>query len=244
MGRYVAWQGRFRLLAARTREPEPGPGVRARSGMLAAAVLFGLAGCAPASSSTTGVAATPVPAASTARAMQGPQQLDDPPTGTVAPPLPNPVTTVRKVPRTGQPGKPMVTAPAAPFGSPAVYSDGLQLRIVKATKALEKGHGPGVMAGRGYVRFELELRNGTAGTINLNQVVLTTYYGSTKQLAAPVYTEGTTTRDFGGTVAPGASTTASYAFAVPAGSLSNVTMVVDFDGVHSSAVYRGAVKTS
>lgn len=243
MGFYVAWQCRSGLPADRTLVPERAARRRARSGMLVTAVLLGLAGCAPASGSAPGAPATPVPAAS-ARAVQGPQALGDPPTGTVAPPLPNPVTTVRKVARAGQPNKPVVTATAAPFGSPAVYPDGVQLRIVKATKALEKGHGPGVMGGRGYVRFELELRNGTAAAINLNQVVLTTYYGATKQLAAPVYTEGTATRDFGGTVAPGASTTASYAFAVPGGSLSNVTMVVDFDGMHSSAVYRGAVKTS
>ena len=41
----------------------------------------------------------------------------------------------------------------------------------------------------GSVRFTVKLTNGSTKAVNLNQVVVTTTYGSTKQLAAPVYTE-------------------------------------------------------
>ena len=97
------------------------------------------------------------------------------------------------------------------------------------------------MAGREYVRFTVKLTNSSAKPINLNQVVVTTTYGASSQLAAPVYTEGAGTYDFSGSVKPGASTTAIYAFAVPTKQLGRVTMVVDFDGLHTSATYRGAV---
>jgi hypothetical protein len=151
---------------------------------------------------------------------------------------------VAKVKRSGVSGSPTVSAPPVAFSSAVVYPDGVRLAITKATKGIEQGHGPGVFAGREYVLFTLQLTNGTSAAINLNQVVVTTFYGTSRQLAAPVYTEGSGATDFSGTVRPGARTTASYAFAVPVKSLSDVTMVVDFDGVHTSATYRGAVKAS
>jgi hypothetical protein len=165
-------------------------------------------------------------------------------TATVAPPLPQPVKSVPKVKRAGQAVTPSVTAPAARFTAPVKYPDGVRLDIVRTTRAAETGHGPGVMAGREYVRFELKLTNGSAKAINLNEVVLTTFYSSSKQLAAPVYTESAKTYDFSGTVKPGASATAFYAFAVPDAGLKKLTMVVDFDGAHTSATYTGAVVVS
>ncbi|GAA2737177.1 hypothetical protein GCM10009867_23360 [Pedococcus aerophilus] len=163
---------------------------------------------------------------------------------TVAPPLPQPVQSVPKVKRSGGATTPSVTAPAAKFSAPVKYPDGVRLEIVKTNRATETGHGPGVMAGREYVRFQLKLTNGSAKAINLNEVVLTTYYSSSKQLAAPVYTESAKTYDFSGTVAPGKSATAYYAFAVPDSGLKKLTMVVDFDGLHTSATYTGAVVLS
>ncbi len=130
------------------------------------------------------------------------------------------------------------------FGSKVVYPDGLQLLITKASKATETGNGPGVFTGREFVNFTLKLTNGTTKDINLNNVVLTTYYGKTRQLAAPVYTEGTGVSDFSGMVKPAAIATATYAFAVPVAALGAVTMVVDFDGTHTSAEYTGSVATS
>jgi hypothetical protein len=159
----------------------------------------------------------------------------------VAPPLPQPVKSVAKVKRVGQPNTPSVSAPGAKFNAPVTYPDGVTLVITKAEKGIETGHGPGVMAGREYVRFTVKLTNGSAKAVNLNQVVVTTTYGISSQLAAPVYTESAGTHDFAGTIKAGASTTALYAFAVPVKQLGRVTMVVDFDGLHTSATYSGAV---
>lgn len=184
-------------------------------------------------------AATPSSSTSTPAPTETPETETTP--TTVAPPLPQPVTAVPKVKRAGQPSKPSITAPTARFNAPVSYPDGVQLVITKAEKGTETGHGPGVMAGREYVRFTVKLTNGSSKAVNLNEVVVTTFYGATKQLAAPVYTESAGTFDFSGTVKPGASTTALYAFAVPTKQLGRVTMVVDFDGLHTSATYSGAV---
>ena len=184
-------------------------------------------------------AATPSSSTSTPAPTETPETETTP--TTVAPPLPQPVTAVPKVKRAGQPSKPSITAPTARFNAPVSYPDGVQLVITKAEKGTETGHGPGVMAGREYVRFTVKLTNGSSKAVNLNEVVVTTFYGPTKQLAAPVYTESAGTFDFSGTVKPGASTTALYAFAVPTKQLGRVTMVVDFDGLHTSATYTGAV---
>ena len=201
---------------------------------LAATSLSGCGGTGEAS------AATPDRSATSSSTPTKTPDTETTPT-TVAPPLPQPVKSVTKVKRVGQPSTPSVSAPAAAFTAPVSYPDGVSLVITKAEKGVETGHGPGVMAGREYVRFTVKLTNASAKPVNLNEVVVTTFYGTTKQLAAPVYTESAGTYDFTGTVKPGASITARYAFAVPTKERRSVTMVVDFDGLHSSATYRGAV---
>ncbi|WP_460966860.1 hypothetical protein [Pedococcus soli] len=219
-------------------------------GAVTAALLSGCSGdrTSPTAASST-AAVGPVASSSSSSpspsATTTPDDAESPTTSaTVPPPLPQPVASVPKVKRSGQPSSPSVTAPAAKFTAPVTYPDGVRLDIVRTVRATETGHGPGVMAGRKYVRFELKLTNGSAKAINLNQVVLTTYYSASKQLAAPVYTESAKTYDFSGIVKPGASATAFYAFAVPDSGLKKLTMVVDFDGTHTSATYSGAVVVS
>ena len=208
---------------------------------LAATSLSGCGGSGEASTATA--AASSRPSTSSATPTETPTETPETeatPT-TVAPPLPQPVKSVAKVKRVGQPNTPSVSAPPASFDARVAYPDGVSLVITKAEKAVETGHGPGVMAEREFVRFTVKLTNGSATSVNLNQVVVTTTYGPTSQLAAPVYTESAGTHDFAGTVKPGTSTTATYGFAVPVRQLGQVTMVVDFDGLHTSATYRGAV---
>jgi hypothetical protein len=197
----------------------------------------GLSGCG---GSGQALASTPGTSSSSSSAPTESPETETTPT-TVAPPLPQPVKSVPKVKRVGQPNTPSVSAPVAKFNAPVTYPDGVTLVITKAEKGVETGHGPGVMAGRQYVRFTVKLTNGSAKAVNLDQVVVTTTYGPTKQLAAPVYTQSAGTYDFTGTVKPGASATALYAFAVPTKQLNSVAMVVDFDGLHTSATYSGAV---
>lgn len=201
---------------------------------LAATSLSGCGGTGEASAATAGT-----PSSSASTPTETPSTETSP--TTVSKPLPQPVKSVAKVKRVGQPNTPSVSAPGAKFSAPVTYPDGVTLTLTKAEKGIEKGHGAGVMNGREYVRFTVKLTNGSDKAVNLNQVVVTTTYGATDQLAAPVYTESAGTYDFFGTVKPGASATALYAFAVPTKQLGNVRMVVDFDGLHTSATYSGAV---
>lgn len=208
---------------------------------LAATSLSGCGGTGEASAASTGTSSTSS-SAPTETPTETPSTETTP--TTVAPPLPQPVKSVAKVKRAGQPNTPSISAPAAKFSAPVAYPDGITLKITKAEKGVETGHGPGVMAGRQYVRFTVTLTNGSAKAVNLNEVVVTTTYGASSQLAAPVYTQSAGTADFFGTVKPGASATAKYAFAVPVKDLGRVAMVVDFDGLHTSATYTGAVVAS
>ena len=205
-----------------------------------ALAAISLSGCG---GSGQALASTPGGSASSSTSSPAPTETPETETTptTVAPPLPQSVKSVPKVKRVGQPNTPSVSAPAAKFTGAVKYPDGVSLVITKAEKGIETGHGPGVMAGREYVRFTVKLTNGSAKAVNLDQVVVTTTYGTTKQLAAPVYTESAGTYDFTGSVKPGATATALYAFAVPTKQLNRVAMVVDFDGLHTSATYTGAV---
>ena len=205
---------------------------------LAATSLSGCGGTGQASAATPSKSSTSS-STSSSTPTETPDDRDHP--DDVAPPLPQSVKSVAKVQRVGQPNTPSVSAPGAKFNGTVTYPDGVTLVITKAEKGIETGHGPGVMAGREYVRFTVKLTNGSAKAVNLNQVVVTTTYGASSQLAAPVYTQSAGTFDFTGTIKPGASTTALYAFAVPVKQLGRVTMVVDFDGLHTSATYSGAV---
>ncbi len=241
---------------------------------LAAVALagLGLSGCSgsapwssapPATPDSSATAAAPAPSeqpgqatpdgsagASPGDGSAGPSSDDDNarPSGTPALPLPNPVTTpIAKAVRGDQPTQPSITAAAdtSAFSDTVSYSDGVTLKITKARKAAEEGHGPGVFPGREYVAFDVEVTNGSGAAVDLSSVVVSAHYGDAKQLAPAVYTASAETADLHGTVQPGGGkATGTYAFAVPASELGNVTLVVDFDGAHASAVYSGRVELS
>lgn len=192
---------------------------------------------ASASSSTKG---SPAPSSST-----GPAAPSASPTGSLGPPLANPAPSrISKVLRNGKTPNPTVVAPASQFSQPVTYSDGVRLRVVKAAKDIEEGHGAGTFAGRELVVLDLEIVNGTPKGMTLDQVVVTAFYGKDRQLAPTVYAPNVSFKDFGGSLAAGKSAPARYAFAIPAHELGAVTLVIDFDGVHASTVFTGKVSVS
>ncbi len=69
--------------------------------------------------------------------------------------------------------------------------------------------------------------------------MLTSTYGTRGLVAERVYAADTGAVDFGGGLAPGATATARYAFAIPKNQLGDVRLVVDFDGTHTSAEFDG-----
>ena len=69
---------------------------------------------------------------------------------------------------------------------------------------------------------------------DLNQVVVSAQYGAKPRIASPVYI-ASLARDFGGVLRPGASVSATYAFAVPPQFTRHLVATVDFDGLHAPA---------
>lgn len=206
-------------------------------------VLVGVVGLSAGCSATGASPAQETTGSQTAASSSPTSGVDQPaaPTGTYSA-LPQPVETpVAKVRRNGAVPKPSASAPPVAFTQPAAYSDGVRLTIDKMSTGVETGQGPGVFAGREYVRLELTLTNGSDKAISLDGVVVTAFYGKTNQLASPVYAQGVGAVDLGGTVEPGAVAHGVYAVAVPASQRGNVTVVIDFDGGHSSATFTGKV---
>lgn len=75
-------------------------------------------------------------------------------------------------------------------------------------------------------------------TVRLDQVVLTTTYGSPVRTARSVYFEAE--RDLTGVL--GIRSRALYAFAIPGSDLWHVSTYVDFDGRHAVGAFTSSVK--
>jgi len=135
---------------------------------------------------------------------------------------------------------PSITAKPGNTEGKVSYSDGVQLQIVDVKFGKETKEGPGRFPGRAYAILDLQIKNGSEKNLSLDTVVVTVLDKSGKPVN-PVYVEEAKVSDFAGALKSGATVKARYAFAVPANSRSKVTVVVDFDGVHSSAVFRGGL---
>lgn len=196
----------------------------------------GLAGCAsddaaPATATSSRVG-TPS-AAGPSPAVSSPSPAKVGPTPTPGP------SVIPKVKRPGQPSRPSVSAEPETFDRAVSYADGVTLSVDAVTSGIETGQALGQFAGREYAVFDVTLRNGSTRTLDLQSVVVTATYGSKGLVAERVYAEGTGAKDFGGSLPARGTAGARYAFAVPKASLRDTRLVVDFDGVHTSAEFRG-----
>jgi hypothetical protein len=122
--------------------------------------------------------------------------------------------------------------------SPVTYPDGLKVRINGVVQSTITAQGPGELTGQPLTTFTIELTNGTSKDVVLNQVVVSAFYGTPLLMAQPVYSPGVS--DFATVVKPGASASTKYAFSIPVAELHRVTIAVDFDGLHSVAVFTGS----
>lgn len=212
---------------------------RALLAAVAAAAL--LTGC-------TGVAqTTSAPSESPSTAASGPASAEPSdsasPSGGATPSAKATATTrnqpVPKVQRSGQP-KPSISAKTADTDGRVRYSDGVVLSIRNVRFGKETKEGPGRFPGRQFAVLDLQISNGSKRAMSLDTVVVTVLDKSGDSVP-PVYVEEIKVSDFAGEVKAGATARATYAFAVPKSSRSRVTVVVDFDGVHTSAVFRGGL---
>ena len=214
----------------------------------ATALCIGLAACSaspgtghgrPTSSATGPTSADP--AASPSPSDTAPTSGTDP--GARADPD-SPADPDQPVPKVGRPGangEPAQAAEPRSTTEAVTYRDGVTLRITGVSFGEETAQGPGSFPGRGYARLTIELTNGSPDTIDLGTSVLTMLDRDGGRVQ-PVYANEADVRDFAGSLSPGDAATAVYAFAVPEESRSHITLVVDFDAEHTSAVFRGGLE--
>lgn len=167
---------------------------------------------------------------------------DDPATTETADPVPDPVVgDYTPVKRDGKVPKPTVTAPPASFDDKVQYDDGVSLDITDVEQGKVEGKGPGVLVGTPQTSISMTMTNKSGKTVSLNGVVVTMLYGADGRQARPVYDDHTA-RDFTGKLAPGKSVDAVYLFSVPRSELDELTMYVDFDGVHTVGKFTGSLQ--
>lgn len=226
--RYVAAVAAVLLLSACTGQDSQPPGSPSPPGTSSAPVVAPSG--SPEASPTESPDTSPTPEASgSATTTKKPTAKPDDPT-----PLP-------KVQRSGSASKPTVSAEPAEIKDEVAYDDGVTLRIVDIEFGEETKEGPGRFPGRAYAILSLEIANGGKKKIDLDTTVVTVLDAEDQQIA-PVYVEEADVSDFAGKVKAGKTSKARYAFAVPKESRSQVTVVVDFDGIHTSAVFRGGLQ--
>jgi large repetitive protein len=138
---------------------------------------------------------------------------------------------------------PNVTVPAssAPLATSAAvrYSDRVLVSIARIAGGTENGSGPGVFPGRPHTAFTIKITNHSPAALDLNQVVISTRYGSPPRLAAAVYNDASA-KDFSGILKPGSSATATYLFAIPPEHTDDIVLFVDFDNTHAPAIFKAA----
>ncbi len=219
------------LLVACSEDPAPGPA--------------STTGADPSVSAptTTGPSAVPTSAVPTAASPEPTATSAAPTASGSARPTAKPEATrsnqpVPKVGRSGSPAAPTVSAKPADTDGTVRYDDGVSLTVRSVDFAKETKKGPGSFPGRAYAVLTLQIANKSEQDLSLDTVVVTVL-DKADQPVAPVYVDEAEVSDFAGRLDAGRTVEARYAFAVPASSRGKVTVVVDFDGVHTSAVFRG-----
>ncbi|TDD75385.1 hypothetical protein [Actinomadura rubrisoli] len=122
---------------------------------------------------------------------------------------------------------------------PVTYNDKITVKVGGIRYVKTKADGPGKIAGRVLTIFTLSFTNGSAKPLDLNQVRVVAKYGPRRAEAKP--TSYANINDFYGSVAPGASKRASYAFDIPTSGYKQVALGVKFDARHKAALFVGAL---
>lgn len=163
-----------------------------------------------------------------------------PPPGVPHPAAVAPGTGAPTVHRAGElPEAKRATSAPAQFTSKASYPDGISLAVSGFTRGVIKSHGSGIITGAPYIVFNVTLTNGSAKSLDLSSVVATLRYGRADTMAAPVYDE-VKANDFWGTLKPGATTRAEYAFQFPTAE-TDASLFIDLDGAHKAAAFTGSI---
>lgn len=132
---------------------------------------------------------------------------------------PDPTDTPAPDPAFGEP-----VADEAPIGEVGVFTDGVTATVASVTPYEATGSGVGEVSGPA-VRVKIDLVNGSAATLDLNQITVNAYYGSSNT-PAPSYVSDTESVAFSGQIAPGGSASGTYSFAIGSDDGDSVTVTV------------------
>jgi hypothetical protein len=123
---------------------------------------------------------------------------------------------------------------------PVTYPDKITVAISDIRYVKNRAEGPGELTGRNLTIFTLRFTNGSAQALDLNKVRVVARYGKARTQASP--TSYANINDFYGTVAPGKSRSASYAFELPTEGYGSVVLGVAFDEKRKTAVFAGSLQ--
>ncbi|MGY1601002.1 hypothetical protein [Geodermatophilus sp. SYSU D00815] len=201
------------------------------AGLAAVVVLAALAGWLVLRPSADGGSATAAPATTTlpAPGSYGTSVLDE--SATAAPDdVPGAVLAT-------VPGRPEALAPV-PLAEPVEYGDGLSARLVDIKAITAEARGVGETSGPALVVI-VELTNTAEAPVALDTVAVNMFLGADGAPAARLV--GDSGAPFSGSLEPGASAQAVYAFTVPVDRRDVVTVTVGVTPDAGTAVFSGSV---
>jgi hypothetical protein len=115
--------------------------------------------------------------------------------------------------------------PAVGVGTAAPLAENLFVTVTKVEPVTLEAHGIGETSGPG-VMVTIDMRNATSAAINLDGMAVNAHYGTT-----PATPNGAPpAKAFSGSLAPGATATAKYAFRVPSDQTGSVVIDIQSSG--------------
>ncbi|MBE7190440.1 hypothetical protein [Jatrophihabitans endophyticus] len=111
--------------------------------------------------------------------------------------------------------------------------------VTSITHGTDHDRGPGAATGRPTVLFHLRLSNGTSAAVSVADVQVLAAYGSSQ---TPAIAASSATHGFTGSVRPGHSADAVYAFAVPAAGQGSVALTVTYTASQPTVLLRGSAR--
>jgi hypothetical protein len=137
------------------------------------------------------------------------------------------------------PAAPVPTLPPQAFTKPASTSDGITVTVTRWRTITTPAGAPGEIAGPG-VALDIEVRNTGSTPIDLSNVVADLRTGTDE--APLLRADREPTAPFTGTLAPGQSARATYAFNATPEQRANVTLYLSLNAGTATAVFRGDVR--
>lgn len=148
-----------------------------------------------------------------------------------APPEPTPTPT------------PTPTVATATIGKTFTYTDGLEVKVSSAVRFTPSDTSAGAQPGQAGVLVTVSVTNGTGAAFDLTLVQVNFYAGAAGNQGTSVYDSA---QDLGtglsGSIPPGHTATAKYAFAAAPADLGNVVVQVKPDFNHNPASFEGSVR--